>query len=460
MKFTIQVAPEDCTGCGVCVNVCPAKNKANPRRKAINMEDRLEHLASERDNFTFFLNIPEIDRTAITHLDMRMSQFLEPLFEFSGACAGCGETPYIKLLTQLYGDRMLIANATGCSSIYGGNLPTTPYRTNREDRGPAWCNSLFEDNAEFGLGMRLAVDYHRAKAESLLKSLAPQLGDSLVGELLNGEQRDETGLAAQRRGVAALREKLAGLDTPEARELMQVADYLVRRTVWLIGGDGWAFDIGYGGLDHVLASNHDVNVLVLDTEVYSNTGGQSSKATPVGAAAKFAAKGKPTDKKDLGLIAMSYGYIYVASVAFGSNPQQTVRAFQEADAYQGPSLIIGYSHCIAHGYDLRYGVDQQQRAVNSGVWPLYRYDPRRVEAGEPPLVIDAQGGKIPVAEYEKNETRFRMVEKIDPEGYRRYLEASQEAAARRMATYQHMSQLRLPKAGEEPHEETLKEVAN
>jgi pyruvate-ferredoxin/flavodoxin oxidoreductase len=444
--YTIQVAPEDCTGCTLCVNVCPAKDKTNPRHKAINMAPQLPVRERERAHYAFFLDLPEIDATAIPRLDIKTSQLLQPLFEYSGACAGCGETPYIKLLTQLYGDRLLIANATGCSSIYGGNLPTTPYRTNRDGRGPAWSNSLFEDNAEFGLGFRLAIDAHADQARHLLRTLAAELGDALVGGLLGADQRSEAGIRAQRERVAALRAKLAGVDQVAARRLETLADYLVRKSVWLIGGDGWAFDIGYGGLDHVLSLFHDVNILVLDTEVYSNTGGQASKATPLGAAAKFAATGKRTDKKDLGLMALSYGHVYVASIAFGARDLHTVRALADADAYDGPSLVIAYSHCIAHGYDMAFGADQQKRAVDSGIWPLYHYDPRRAAAGEPPLVVDAPGGKIAVQEYMRNETRFRMVEKIDPEGFRRFAAEAQRAAQRRVAMYEYLAKWRLPQA--------------
>jgi pyruvate-ferredoxin/flavodoxin oxidoreductase len=444
--YTIQVAPEDCTGCNLCVVVCPAKDKTNPRHKALEMEPLAGVVEQERASYAFFLDLPEPDRATIETIDVKTSQFLDPLFEYSGACAGCGETPYVKLLTQLYGDRALIANATGCSSIYGGNLPTTPYRANRDGRGPAWSNSLFEDNAEFGLGMRLAVDAHREQAALLLRSLASRIGERLVDEILRAEQHGEAAIAAQRERVAALRRALAGVDAPEARRLADLADYLVRKSVWLVGGDGWAFDIGYGGLDHVLSLKHDVNVLVLDTEVYSNTGGQASKATPLGAAAKFAVRGKPVDKKDLGLMAMSYGHVYVASVAFGAKDAHTVKAFVEADSYDGPSLVIAYSHCIAHGYDMQFGADQQRRAVQAGIWPLYRYDPRRVELGEPPLVVDAPGGKVPVQEYMNNETRFRMVEKIDPERFRRFAVLAQQAASRRMAVYEHLARLRLPGA--------------
>ena len=455
MKFTIQVAPDDCTGCNLCVNVCPAKDKTQPKRKAINMGPKLPVLERERAHYNAFQNLPQIDRTRIVRLDVKGSQFMLPLFEYSGACAGCGETPYYKLLTQLFGDRMLIANATGCSSIYGGNLPTTPFAVDACGRGPAWSNSLFEDNAEFGLGMRLAVDTIAVQTQRLLRSVGSQIGDSLVDELLTSDQRSETGLLEQRARVAALREKLAGIKTPDAQRLALLADYLVRKSVWLIGGDGWAFDIGYGGLDHVIASGHDVNILVMDTEVYSNTGGQASKATPIGAAAKFAATGKATDKKDLGLMAMNYGSVYVASVAFGAKDVHTVKAFQEAEEFPGPSLVIAYSHCIAHGYDLQYGADQQKRAVDCGVWPLYRYDPRRIEQGQPPLVIDAPAGKTPVQEYMSNETRFRMVERIDPERFKRFAREAQVAADRRIAMYKHLAALRLDAGAGQPGAEIV-----
>ncbi|MEP0843529.1 MAG: pyruvate:ferredoxin (flavodoxin) oxidoreductase, partial [Phycisphaerae bacterium] len=447
-KYTIQVAPEDCTGCKLCVMVCPAKDKANPKHKAINMELQLPIRDRERENYRFFLDLPEVDRTAITRIDAKGSQFLRPLFEYSGACAGCGETPYVKLLTQLFGDRALIGNATGCSSIYGGNLPTTPYCVDAHGRGPAWANSLFEDNAEFGFGYRLAIDAHKEQAAVLLRGLAGVLGDNLVAALLNADQTGEAGIKAQRERVAALKARLAAMNAPESRRLMLLADYLVKKSVWILGGDGWAYDIGYGGLDHVLSMQRDVNVLVLDTEVYSNTGGQASKATPLGAAAKFAAAGKGTQKKDLGLMAMSYGHVYVASVAFGAKDNHTVQAFLEADAYPGPSLIIAYSHCIAHGYDLAFGCEQQKLAVDSGMWPLYRYDPRRLPAGEPPLSLDAAPGKSHVADYMRNETRFRMVEKIDPERFRKLAGEAAVAAARRVALYDHMAKLRMPPAGE------------
>ncbi len=454
-KYTIQVAPEDCTGCNLCVAVCPAKDKTKPRHKAINMmplrsiSSRTEQsvLEAERADYEFFLKIPDPPRDRLRLGDVKGSQFHLPLFEYSGACAGCGETPYLKLLTQLLGDRLLIANATGCTSIYGGNLPTTPYTVNCDGRGPAWSNSLFEDAAEFGLGFRLSVDSLADQARALLTQLVGELGDVLVHEILNADQQTEAGINAQRLRVAALREKLNGSGSPLARRLDRLADYLVQKSVWLIGGDGWAYDIGYGGLDHVLSLRRNVNVLVLDTEVYSNTGGQASKSTPLGAAAKFAAAGKAVQKKDLGLMAMSYGHVYVASVAFGAKDSHTVQAFQEAAGYDGPSLVIAYSHCIAHGYDLRFGAEQQKLAVNSGVWPLYRYDPRRVERGEPPLVIDAPPGRVSVTEYMRNETRFRMVEKIDPERFRKLAAAASDHAARRVALYEQLSHITLPVPG-------------
>ena len=447
MKFTIQVAPDDCTGCNLCVNVCPAKNKAEPRLKAINMTPKLDHLETERKAFDFFTQLPPVDRSRILRLDAKGSQLLQPLFEYSGACAGCGETPYLKLATQLFGDRMAIANATGCSSIYGGNLPTTPYCVDGEGRGPSWSNSLFEDNAEFGLGMRLAMDAHRSRAETLLSSLVAELGEEVVGSILHADQSTEQGVALQRDRVGAIRGDLASMNSGKqgtARELLTILDYLVRKSVWLVGGDGWAYDIGYGGLDHVLASGHDVNVLVLDTEVYSNTGGQASKATPIGAAAKFAAAGKATGKKDLGLMAMNYGHVYVASVAMGANDNHTVKAFQEAESYRGPSVIIAYSHCIAHGYDLSQGMNQQKLAVESGVWPLYRYDPRLVAEGRPPLTLDSKPPKSSVSEYMANETRFRMVQKQDPARFKLLARAAQDDTQRRTALYQHMAGLIVP----------------
>ena len=442
--FTIQVAPEDCTGCNLCVNVCPAKDRTNPKHKAIDMTPLAPLRDKERVNYDFFLSLPELDRGSVVRLDHKGSQFLEPLFEYSGACAGCGETPYLKMLTQLFGDRLMIANATGCSSIYGGNLPTTPYTTNADGRGPAWSNSLFEDNAEFGFGFRLALDAHINAIRVLLEHLAPQLGDTLVNELLHADQTNEAGIAAQRERVRALRSKLTSLDSAEARRLDQLADYLVKKSVWLVGGDGWAYDIGYGGLDHVLASHKNVNILVMDTEVYSNTGGQQSKATPLGAAVKFAASGKTVGKKDLGLLAQMYGHVYVARVAFGAKMVQTAQAFLEAESYDGPSLIIAYSHCIAHGYDMANGAAQQKLAVESGVWPLYRFDPRRLAKGEAPLDLDYGPPKPKVAEYMRNESRFRMIERADPARFKYFLDEAQAAATRRYAGYQQLAQIKLP----------------
>ncbi len=448
MRYTLQVAPEDCTGCSLCVVVCPAKDKSNPRHKAIDMAPQAPLREQERRKFDFFLSLPELDRTRV-RMDVKSIQLFEPLFEFSGACAGCGETPYLKLLTQLFGDRALMANATGCSSIYGGNLPTTPYTANRDGRGPAWSNSLFEDAAEFGFGFRLAVDAYRAQAADLLAELSPKLGDRLVKELLEADQHDEAGIAAQRERVRALREKLSGMKSFAARRLDLLADYLVKKSVWLIGGDGWAYDIGYGGLDHVLSTGRDVNALVLDTEVYSNTGGQQSKATPMAAVAKFAAAGKELPKKDLGLMAMTYGNVYVARIAFGAKDLQTVRAFLEAESYPGPSLIIAYSHCIAHGYDLVHGLDQQKLAVDSGIWPLYRFDPRRVAQGKPPLQLDSPAPKISAGEYLRNEARFRMAEKFDPRRFQRLMRTAERDAVTRYALYQQLAGISLGTAGDD-----------
>ncbi|HYX25650.1 MAG TPA: pyruvate:ferredoxin (flavodoxin) oxidoreductase [Thermoanaerobaculia bacterium] len=444
LEYTLQVAPEDCTGCGLCVEVCPAKNRANPRRKAINMEPQRPLRDTERGFYSFFLDLPEVDPARVTRIDAKGSQFFQPLFEYSGACSGCGETPYVKLLTQLFGDRLLIANATGCSSIYGGNLPTTPYTTNRDGRGPAWANSLFEDNAEFGLGLRLAVDQHREQAGTLLRGLAGQVGEELAASLLAAAEPGEETVRERRGQVALLRQRLRDVPAPEARWLEELADALVPKSVWLVGGDGWAYDIGFGGLDHVLATGRNVNVLVLDTEVYSNTGGQQSKATPLGAAAKFAVAGKETPKKDLGMIAMSYGSVYVARIAFGAKINQTVQTLLEAEAYPGPSLVIAYSHCIAHGYDLVHGAEQQKLAVDSGVWPLYRFDPRRIAAGEPPLQLDSGPAKASVGDYMRNETRFRMIEKQDPERFKHLLAAAGRQAAQHFALYQQLAGLHVP----------------
>ena len=434
MSYTVQVAPEDCTGCSLCVQVCPAKDKSNPRHKAIDMQPQASILEAERENYAFFLNLPEADRTALK-LDLKNTQFLQPLFEYSGACAGCGETPYIKLVTQLFGDRAIIANATGCSSIYGGNLPTTPYTTNRDGRGPAWANSLFEDNAEFGLGMRLSVDQHVADARALLEAHRTMLGDEAVNAILSADQSTEAGIAAQRERVATLRARLASTPTDEARRLLVLADYLVRKSVWIIGGDGWAYDIGFGGLDHVLALGRDVNILVLDTEVYSNTGGQQSKATPIGAAAKFAVSGKTTSKKDLAAMAVGYGHVYVARVAFGAKDAQTVRAIQDAESYPGTSLVIAYSPCIAHGYDMEHSLDQQRLAADSGYWPLYRFDPRKHGSDEHPFVLDSAPPKTDVGKFVRNEARFRLVEQQDPERFRTLIERSQADIRRQFTIY-------------------------
>jgi len=443
-KFSVQVVPDQCTGCGLCVEVCPGKDKSNPKHKAINMEPLESNRDREERNFEFFKTIPYVDRTAVEKINARTVEFFQPLFEYPGACSGCGETPYIRIITQLFGDRALIANATGCTSIYGGNLPTTPYCQNQDGRGPAWSNSLFEDNAEFGFGFRLAVDAHEQQAKLLLKQLAGSIGVNLVDSILRADQTTEAGIAEQRKRVAELRQKLTTIKNKEAERLDWLADYLVKKSVWLLGGDGWAYDIGYGGLDHVLAMRRNVNALVVDSEVYSNTGGQQSKATPMGAAAKFASSGKGLPKKDLALIAVSYGYIYVAKVAFGANDNHTVKAFLEAESYPGPSLIIAYSQCIAHGYDLVTAMDQHKLAVNSGLWPLFRYDPRRIETGEPPFQLDSPEPKETVAKFMQNEVRFRMVEKNDPHRYKELVDTAQRIASARYAVYQQLSTMKFP----------------
>ena len=448
--FTVQIAPEDCTGCGMCVENCPAKDRENPSHKAINMQPQPPLREQEAKNWEFFTSIPYPDRKSFTPHTVKNSQLLEPLFEFSGACAGCGETPYIRLATQLFGDRMVIANATGCSSIYGGNLPTTPYAANADGRGPAWSNSLFEDNAEFGLGMRLTIDKFVEFANELLAKLARDVGQDLADAILNASQKTEEELEAQRERVDQLKEKLGQLDTPAARNLLSLADYLVRKSVWIVGGDGWAYDIGYGGLDHVLASGRDINVLVLDTEVYSNTGGQSSKATPRAAVAKFAANGKDLPKKDLGMMAMSYGYVYVARVAMGASDRQTLQAFREAEAYQGPSLIIAYTHCIAHGITMKHGLQQQDLAVKSGVWPLYRYNPELSAQGENPLSVDSKDPTVPVEEYAYNETRYRMLLQSNEERAEALMAKAKKDAASRWLLYQQMANMHYTKPeGEE-----------
>ncbi len=440
MKYTIQVAPEDCTGCSICVEVCPAKDKANPKHKSIDMAPQRPLRETEAANYEFFLGIPEIDRSQVK-LDVKGTQFFQPLFEYSGACAACGETPYVKLLTQLYGDRLLIGNATGCSSIYGGNLPTTPYAQDRNGRGPAWSNSLFEDTAEFGFGFRLAIDKNQEQGHELLRKMAGQIGEGLVDAIIGADQSTEAGITAQRERVAELRKKLAAIQSFDARWMERIADFLVRKSVWVVGGDGWAYDIGYGGLDHVIAQNRNVNLLVLDTEVYSNTGGQASKATPIGASAKFAMAGNARAKKDLGMIAMAYGSVYVAHVAFGAKDAQTVKAFLEADSYDGPSVIIAFSHCIAHGYDLEKGLDQQKLAVDSGHWPLYRYDPRRTAQGENPLQLDSGAPKVDVGRFMANETRFRVVNQQNPERYKMLLAAAQREIAMRFGLYEQMAKM-------------------
>jgi pyruvate-ferredoxin/flavodoxin oxidoreductase len=436
-RYVLQVAPEDCTGCGLCVEVCPAKSKSEAKHKAINMAPQLPIREKERANWSFFLSLPETGRETLRPEQVKDVQLFRPLFEFSGACAGCGETPYLKLMSQLFGDRTIVANATGCSSIYGGNLPTTPWAVNAEGRGPAWSNSLFEDNAEFGLGMRLSLDKQAEFARELVGRLAGRLGDGLADALLGADQTSAAGIAAQRQRVAELKERLAALADPEARALEAVADVLVRKSVWIVGGDGWAYDIGYGGLDHVLASGRNVNVLVLDTEVYSNTGGQASKATPRGAVAKFAAGGKPSAKKDLTLMAMAYGSVYVARVAMGGDDVQTVRAFLEADAYPGPSIIVAYSHCIAHGYDMVHGIDQQKAAVLTGQWPLFRYNPARVAEGKNPLLLDSKAPSLPLERFTDNETRYTMLKRSDPEAAKALLALAQRDVADRWRLYAH-----------------------
>ena len=439
-RYTLQVYAEDCTGCGLCVEACPVKPLGSGgERKAINLAPLPEPRTKTKENVAFFETIPVNRRSRIDFANVRGTQFLEPLFEFSGACSGCGETPYLKLLTQLFGGRATVANATGCSSIYGGNLPTTPWSSNKYGRGPAWSNSLFEDNAEFGLGLRLAADLHTATARRRLEELRPELGDRLVDAILDAPQQYESELSQQRARVDALKALLDGMDTPRVADLRSVADHLLRRSVWIVGGDGWAYDIGSAGVDHVLASGRNVNVLVLDTEVYSNTGGQASKSTPLGAVAKFAAAGKPTAKKDMALQATAYGNVYVARVAMGADPEQTLKAFREAEAYEGPSLILAYSHCIAHGIDMRKGLDQQYAAVASGHWPLMRYNPVLRSAGKNPFLLDSARPRIPLRDYHMKELRFRMLMNSDPESAERMLELGQDAVNRRWAEYEEMA---------------------
>ena len=450
MAFTLQVAPEDCTGCTLCVEVCPVKNKSEVGKKAINMAEQIPLRESEAENWDFFLTIPEIDRSLVKLNDVKYSQLLRPLFEFSGACAGCGETPYVKLLSQLFGDRAIIANATGCSSIYGGNLPTTPYAVNDQGRGPSWSNSLFEDNAEFGFGMRLTLDKQNEYARELIVKLSDKIGKDLAEEILNADQSQEAGINAQRNRVAELKQKLANAQTPAEKDLLGLSDILVKKSLWILGGDGWAYDIGYGGLDHVLASGRNVNVLVMDTEVYSNTGGQASKATPRAAVAKFAAQGKDARKKDLAMMAMSYGNVYVAQVAMGANDRQTLNAFLEAESYDGPSIIIAYSHCIAHGIDMQKGLEQQDLAVKAGAWPLFRFDPRLAWEGKNPLKIDSRKPSISWDQYALNENRFRVLLKTDPQRAEELMDRAEHDIEGRWDLYRQMAEMvYLPKNGKE-----------
>ncbi|WP_258003512.1 4Fe-4S dicluster domain-containing protein, partial [Fischerella muscicola] len=452
-KFTIQIAPEDCTGCGICVEICPAKNKLQPETKAINMKPQLPLREQERENWNFFLNLPNPDRRQLKLNQIRQQQLQEPLFEFSGACAGCGETPYLKLLSQLFGDRAMIANATGCSSIYGGNLPTTPWTKNSEGRGPAWSNSLFEDNAEFGFGFRLSLDKHAEYAAELLRELGNRdqglgmglISEDLVESLLNAPQKTEADIHDQRQRVELLKQRLDELlidqNNPKSKiqNLKSLADYLVKKSVWIVGGDGWAYDIDFGGLDHVLASGRNVNILVMDTEVYSNTGGQSSKATPRAAIAKFASSGKPAAKKDLGLMAMSYGNVYVASVALGARDDQTLKAFLEAEAYNGPSLIIAYSHCIAHGINMTTAINNQKALVESGRWLLYRYNPELRQQGKNPLQLDMRSPKQSLEASMYQENRFKMLVKSKPELAQRLLQQAQAEVDARWQLYEYLA---------------------
>ncbi|MDR3736900.1 MAG: pyruvate:ferredoxin (flavodoxin) oxidoreductase [Acidobacteriaceae bacterium] len=447
--YTLQVAPEDCTGCGVCVEICPSKNKTDSSKKAINMALQAPLREAERENWDYFLSLPEVDREKINHNQVKDLQLLQPLFEFSGACAGCGETAYVKLMTQLFGDRLYIANATGCSSIYGGNLPTTPYTKNAEGRGPTWCNSLFEDNAEFGFGMRLALDQQKDYAESLVTRLASTIGETLASELISAPQNTEPEINTQRDRVKTLKTKLAAIDSSEARNLSAIADSLVRKSVWILGGDGWAYDIGFGGLDHVLGSGKNINVLVLDTEVYSNTGGQMSKSTPRGAVAKFAASGKGNSKKDLAMEAVSYGSVYVARVALGGNDTHVIKAFQEAEAHDGPSIIIAYASCIAHGYDLVHGLEQQKLAVQSGYWPLMRYNPGLREEGKNPFLLDSKAPAIPLKDYTYREARYTMLTRSNPELAAKLLVEAQDDVERQWRVYS--ARAAMPGRGETPN---------
>jgi pyruvate-ferredoxin/flavodoxin oxidoreductase len=438
MKLTVQVAPDDCTGCGICVDVCPAHSKSEVRHRSINMEPAIEHRENERPRWEFFERIPELDRAAVRADTVKGSQLLQPLFEFSGACAGCGETPYLKLLTQLFGDRLVVANATGCSSIYGGNLPTTPWARDSAGRGPAWANSLFEDNAEFGLGLRLGYEQHVAEARRLLADMTPEVGSDLASAILDADQSGAAGLAAQRDRVAALKDRLAGIDGHAAERLRLLADELVAKSFWIVGGDGWAYDIGFGGLDHLLGSGRDVNVIVLDTEVYSNTGGQASKATPRAAVAKFASSGKSTPKKDLGAIARAYGDVYVAQIALGANEMQTVRALLEAEAWPGPSLVVAYSTCIAHGIEMATSMTHQRSAVASGYWPLYRYHPSPTP-GAQPFQLDSKRPTLRLTDFVQSETRFAMLTRSDPDRARHLLGLAQADVDERWHYYEQLA---------------------
>ena len=441
-QFILQISPEDCTGCGICTSACPAKNKANPELKAINMDHIENHLEAEVVNWKFFETLPYVKRTEVAKNLPKTTQMIQPLFEFSGACAGCGETPYVKLLTQLFGDRMVVANATGCSSIYSGNLPTTPYAKDEKGHGPAWANSLFEDNAEFGLGMRFSIDQQTGFAKTLLEGLKDKVGAELTDKLLSNPQSTDLEIDDQRALVKQLRDKLAGINTAEAKHLDKLADYLIKKSVWILGGDGWAYDIGFGGLDHAIASGKNINILVMDTGVYSNTGGQQSKATPMGASAKFATAGKALPKKDLAMIAMSYGNVYVAQVAFGANDSQVIKAMNEAEAYDGPSIIIAYSHCIAQGFNLANGLEHQKAAVETGSWPLFRYNPENIAQGKAPLMLDSKAPSKPLADYMANETRFQIVNKANPERYETLLNKAQELANEKRSLLEHMAEFK------------------
>lgn len=442
-KFILQISPEDCTGCGICTSACPAKNKADPEKKALNMDHIENHLEAEKANWKFFETLPYVKRTEVAKNLPKTTQMIQPLFEFSGACAGCGETPYVKLLTQLFGDRMVVANATGCSSIYSGNLPTTPYAKDEKGHGPAWANSLFEDNAEFGLGMRFSIDQQTSFAKQLLEGLKDKVGADLADKILSNPQTDDQMIDAQRDLVKQLRAKLTGINTAEAKHLDKLADYLIKKSVWILGGDGWAYDIGFGGLDHAIASGKNINILVMDTGVYSNTGGQQSKATPMGASAKFATAGKSLPKKDLGMIAMSYGNVYVAQVSIGANDAQVIKAMNEAEAYDGPSLIIAYSHCIAQGFNLIDGLSHQKAAVESGSWPLYRYNPENIKDGKAPLSLDSKAPSKPLSDYMANETRFQIVNKQNPERYETLLNKAQENVKEKRSLLEYMSEFKV-----------------